>query len=474
MKMLGKQVPHPAVESLRSEIVGIDQVIPLLDGSSRIYVNLDNAASTPSFRKVQNKVNELLVWYSSVHRGTGLKSLVSTHLYDRAHEIVAEFVGADPQLDCVIFGKNTTEAINTLAQTYPWQPKDVVITSLMEHHSDDLPWRANADLVRVGVDDQGALDLVEMEVKIRQYAGRLKFVAITGASNVTGFTPPVHRIAEWAHQAGAMILVDCAQLGAHRKIDMRPHGDAGHLDFISLSGHKMYAPFGTGALVGPKDFFDQYPPSQRGGGTIEIVTTEEVYWADPPERNEAGSPNVVGAVAMATALNVLSDVGMEAIAAHEKELTHYFLSRLQGMTGVHVYGSHDSERVNDRLGVVAFEVEGVHHGEVAAILGFEAGIAVRNGCFCAHPYLLHMMDVTGDRYAIFKQEVLHHDRRNIPGLVRASLGCYNTCEEIDYLADWLDRIVTGKYDGIYFQEKASGAFFPKIYDPAILTRYLDY
>lgn len=469
--------PHPILQahpSLRDEIVGIDQVVPLLDGSSHVYVNLDNAASTPAFRAVQEKVNQFLNWYSSVHRGSGFKSLLSTQMYNRAHEIVAEFVHADPQTDCVIFGKNTTEAINTLALAYPWQPGDVVVTSLLEHHSDDLPWRASAKVIHVGVDQEGALDLEEMRARIQENAGKLRFVAITGASNVTGFLPPVHQIAEWAHQAGALILVDCAQLGAHRAIEMGKPGDPGRLDFVSLSAHKMYAPFGSGALIGPRDFFQRYPPLLRGGGTIEVVTLDEVHWAEAPDRQEAGSPNVVGAVAMATGLQVLRSFGMDAIAAHELELTQHALRRLNRIPGLRIYGSTDPERCQDRLGVISFEIEGIHHAKVAAILGFEAGIGVRNGCFCAHPYLLHLMDVPHERVVAFRQEAIAHDRRNIPGLVRVSFGCYNTLEEVDYLADWLERIHRGDYRGEYEQETASGAFLPRGFDPAGLARYLDY
>jgi selenocysteine lyase/cysteine desulfurase len=457
--------------TLRGNIVGIDREVPLLDGTSRIYAYLDNAASTPSFRQVRDTVDDLLEWYSSVHRGSGFKSVVSTRAYEQAHEIVGHFVGADPQADCVIFGKNTTEAINTLANVIDWQPGDVVITTLMEHHSNDLPWRNKARVVHVGVDALGRLDLDEMERRINEQSGKIRLVAVSGASNVTGFVQPMHQIAEMAHKAGALILVDAAQLAPHRAMDMGPHGSPQHLDFVALSGHKIYAPFGTGALVGSKAFFAGLPPDQRGGGTIEVVTVDEVHWAEPPERDEAGSPNVIGAVALAASLRVLGEVGMEAIAAHEKELTAYTLEKLARLKEVRVYGSPDPQVLEDRLGVISFAVEGLSHAKVAAILAFEGGIGVRNGCFCAHPYILNLLQVEGEVYRRFKDEVLQGDRRNLPGLVRASFGCYNTTAEVDHLVEMLERLIAGEYSGDYVQERSTGSYFPRGYNPALLDGY---
>ncbi|MCL4560679.1 MAG: aminotransferase class V-fold PLP-dependent enzyme [Chloroflexi bacterium] len=459
------------IETLRGNIVGIDRQVPLLDGSMRTYTYLDNAASTPSLRQVQDTVSNLLPWYSSVHRGAGWKSLISSRAYEHAHEVAARFVGADPQKDVVIFGKNTTEAINTLANVIDWKSGDVVITTLMEHHSDDLPWRNKAHVVHVGVDPQGRLDLAEMEKRLKEHSGKIRLVAVTGASNVTGFVPPVHQIAEMAHQAGALILVDAAQLAPHRVVDMGPHGTSQHLDFVALSGHKIYAPYGAGALVGPKAFFANLPPDYRGGGTIEVVTVDEVHWAEPPERDEAGSPNVIGAVALAASLEVLSGVGMEVVEAHERELTAYALEKLAPLPGVRVYGSADPQDLDDRLGVISFDVAGVPHAKVAAVLAFEGGIGVRDGCFCAHPYILHLLQVEGEVYRKFKDEVLSNDRRNLPGLVRASFGCYNTTAEVDHLVEMLQRIAAGKYFGDYIQERNSGSYFPRGYDPAMLDGY---
>jgi selenocysteine lyase/cysteine desulfurase len=455
---------------LRQEIVGLGQEVPLLDGSTRPYVNFDNAASTPAFRYVRDRVVEFLEWYSSVHRGAGYKSQVSTHVYEKAHQVVAEFVGADPVTHSVIFGKNTTEAINVLADCIELTSDDVVIATASEHHSNDLPWRPRARVAYVMPDGDGAFSLESLAELLKRYAGRVKLVAMTGASNVTGFVPPIHEMAELVHDHGARILVDCAQLAPHRAIEVGDVGSPDCLDFVAISGHKMYAPFGTGALIGPRDFFHGASPAQRGGGTVALVTLDTVHWAAPPDRYEAGSPNVVGAVALASSIRVLSAVGMDRIVAHEKELTSYALGRLADLDGVRLYGLTDPHRVEDRLGVVPFTVDGVPHGKVAAILSIEGAIGVRTGCFCAHPYVLRLVDMSGTEYEACEQMVLDGDRSALPGLVRISFGCYNTLEEIDWLVEMVQRVVDGDYQGDYVVNKQTGSYAPRHFDVLALEQ----
>ena len=451
--------------NLRQEIVGIDQEVPLLDGSRRTYVNLDNGASSPAFRRVKEKVDEAMLWYSSVHRGSGFKSMLSTQLYEEAREIVLDFVGADRHESVIVFCKNATEALNKLANRFPFQPGDMVLTSAMEHHSNDLPWRAKAEVIHSPLNPDGSLDLAAFQANLEKFSGKIKLVAITGASNVSGFMTPIYDLAELAHQHGAKILVDCAQLLPHRKIDVGQPGAPRHLDFIAFSAHKVYAPFGSGGLIGEKAFFNQGEPDVRGGGTVEIVTLKDVTWTGAPEREEAGSPNVIGAIALAASLKLLSEVGMDAVAAHEAELTAYTLKKLTAMPGITVYGSTDPDFAPNRVGVIPFQVNGVVHGKVAAILGFEGGIGVRNGCFCAHPYVLHLMKVTDDEYNRFRGRVLNHNRADLPGLVRMSFGCYNNTADVDRLVEMLERIVRRDVRGEYFVDEPSGSYFPKGFDP---------
>jgi selenocysteine lyase/cysteine desulfurase len=455
-------MPIPPTASYRSLFVGVDTQVPLLDGSKEKYINLDNAASTPALKRVQAAIQNFLPYYSSVHRGTGYKSQISTHLYEEARRLVLEFVGADAGEHVCIFGKNTTEAVNKLARRFPYPPgRDVVLVSQMEHHSNDLPWRKTATLIHIGVHPDGSLDEQDFDRLLGLYKDRLALVSISGASNVTGFINPIHRIAEKAHAAGAQIAVDCAQLAPHRAVKMLPLADPAHLDYVYLSAHKMYAPFGSGALIGRRDTFAQGEPDMQGGGEVEIVTLDHVTWSEPPERDEAGSPNTVGAVAFAAAISQLTEIGMEKVAAHEAELTAYALEKLAGIHGIHIYGNSDPAQAASRLGVIPVNLDGFSHYLLAAILGYEYGIGVRNGCFCAHPYLLFLMGVEETQAALVREQILTNDRREVPGMVRVSFGLYNEKEDIDSLITALKSIQKHEYKGVYDQDLPSGAFTPR-------------
>ena len=426
-------------------------MLPLFDGRLAAYINLDNAASTPPLRDVAEAVERFLPFFSSVHRGSGFKSRVSTAAYDDAHDVIARFVGADTRTNTVIFGKNTTEAINKLAFRYPLPQGSVVLSTDMEHHSNDLPWRRTT-VVRARVTSSGRLDMDDVDRLLEEYGERVALVTVSGASNVTGFVQPIHLLARKAHAVGARILVDAAQLAPHRRIDVKPDDDPEHIDFVALSAHKMYAPFGTGALVGPRDTFLHDPPEYQGGGTVDIVTPAEVYWADLPDRDEAGSPNVVGAVAMAVAARTLMDIGMDRIERHEAQLTRYALERLQSVPEIVMYGeTNPAAQDGDRVGVIPFNLGTTHHALVAAILGSEAGIGVRNGCFCAQSYVAQLLRLSPAEQDEKRREHLAGDRSRKPGMVRASLGAYNVCEEIDALAEMLERISRGDYHGDYCQ-----------------------
>lgn len=460
---------------LRSQIVGIDRRVPLLSGESVPYVNLDNAASTPMLKPVQDRINEALTWYSSVHRGSGFKSMLSTEMYEEARDILLDFVSADASRDVVAFAKNTTEALNHLARIFPFEPGDMVLTTGMEHHSNDLPWRSVAATLHANIKEEGSLDLEDLKAKLEQYSGKIKLVAVSGASNVSGYINPIHDIAAMAHAHGAYFLADCAQLMPHRTVNMLPHDDPRHLDFVVCSAHKIYAPLGSGGLVGPKEFFDRCLPDDVGGGTVEIVTLDEVTWTGAPERNEAGSPNVIGAVALAAALKYLKTVGMEEVARHEAHLTRYALTKLQELPEITLYGSKDPEKVEVRVGVIPFAVKGHEHGEVAAILGFESGIGVRNGCFCAHPYILRLLGVTDEEYRYFHNRVLGHNRADLPGLLRMSFGCYSNEEDVDRLIAGLKKIISGGVLGEYSVEERNGNYYPAGFKPhSIRGKYFNF
>lgn len=445
---------------------GVSTQVPLLDGTFAFYTNLDNAASTPPLKSVMETVNRYIPFYSSVHRGTGFKSQLSTHAFEASRETILKFLGAEPTEYTCIFGKNTTEAINKLSRRFPFTSKrNIVLTSGLEHHSNDLPWRAVAKTIHIGLTSDGQLDEADFDRLLSLYANQIALVSISGASNVTGFITPVYRLAEKTHKIGAQILVDCAQLAPHRNINMLSLDHPAHLDYVAISAHKMYAPFGTGALVGRLDTFSDGDPDLVGGGTVEIVTLEEVVWTSPPERDEAGSPNTVGAIALAAAIHQLEAIGMEIIAKHESELTTHILERLPAVKGVYLYGNTDPQQASSRVGVIPFGLRGLSHFKVASILGYEFGIGVRSGCFCAHPYILHLLGLNPQEENIVRQKILSGDRSDMPGLVRASFGLYNTIDDVENLVNALDIISHNKFKGAYVQDPTTGEFMPLNWAP---------
>lgn len=453
---------------------GTQVEVPVLNGSYRCYINLDNAASTPPLKSVQEAVNQFMDYYSSVHRGTGFKSQLSTHFYEAARRAVLDFVGANPDEHTCIFGKNTTEAINKLARRFPFSSeRNIVLASGMEHHSNDLPWRAETKTIHINLTQEGYLDEKDFDMNLEKYGGQVALVAITGASNVTGYINPIHRLAEKAHEAGAQIVVDCAQLAPHRKVDMLSLEEPAHLDYVAISAHKLYAPYGIGALIGRRDTFENGDPDMTGGGTVEIVTLDQVTWTEPPERDEAGSPNTVGAVALATAIKSLESIGMQSVADHEAELTAHALDRLLEIPGVRIFGDRDPMSAGERLGVIPLQIQDRPHFLTAAILGYEYGIGVRSGCFCAHPYILHLLRLSEAEAESVRQQMLQGDKSSMPGLVRASFGLYNSTEEIDVFIEALEEIARGEYIGEYIQDRTTGEYSPRGWSP-VFDKYFSF
>ncbi len=449
-----------SMDMLRENIAGIHTQVPLLDGRTVEYVFLDNGASTPTLRHALDVMYDFMEFYSGVHRGTGFKAMLATRAFDEAHEMAGAFVGYNPASDIVIFGKNTTEVVNKLSNRCDWRPGDVVLTTQMEHHSNDLPWRKHARVVHVGVDDTGYLDLGALERAFAEHRGHVRFLAVTGASNITGIVNPVRGLAALAHREGAMIFVDAAQLAPHRRIEMGSVDDEGHIDFLAYSAHKMYAPFGVGVLVGPRTYFERGDPDMVGGGVVDVVEEDFVAFSAPPASEEAGSPNVPGAIALAAAIHVLTSVGMQHIERHEQELLSYAIPKLREVPGLALYGPTDEADLAHKVGVLCFSIGDMPHAKIAAILSAEGGIGVRNGCFCAHPYVKRLMKVDPEMARKVTEEILAGDRTNLPGLVRASFGCYNTFADVDRLVDMLHIIARGEYRGEYRLDTRTGMYWP--------------
>ncbi|WP_068260836.1 aminotransferase class V-fold PLP-dependent enzyme [Janibacter limosus] len=340
------------------------------DGSVIDYAHLDHGATTPAFAAVAQEVAAAAVTYSSVHRGAGFASRVTSSRYEQARESVADFVGAREE-DQVIFTRNTTDSFNLLARALPADTTVFVFAS--EHHAALLPW---GDAVRLPVphSHDEAIDLLDQA--LRNHPAEHRLVVATGASNVTGEHWPIERLAAVAHQHGARFALDAAQVAPHRRVDIGALG----IDWVAFSGHKIYAPFGAGVLVGRSDWLDAADPYLAGGGATARVGLDETEWTCGPARHEAGSPNVLGAVALATACEIIAE-HERAIIDHEQALRIRLLAGLADIDGVHV---HTLFGGGDGAPVATITVDGHDSAEVARVLGDDHGIGVRDGKFCAH------------------------------------------------------------------------------------------
>jgi selenocysteine lyase/cysteine desulfurase len=370
---------------------------------------------------------------------------------------VGRFVDADERYHEVIFVKSTTEALNRVAHLAR-ASETLVFSNVMEHHANLLPWRLLGSGIRyVHVDADGVLDQDDLRRQLRSAPIDVpRLVAISGASNVTGYAPPIHEIARLAHLYGARILVDGAQLVPHRPVSMRGGEPESVIDFLAFSSHKLYAPFGTGVLVVPRVALG-CTPDLLGGGIVELVTHDRVVWSDLPDREEAGSPNVVGAVALGAAMQRLSELGMARVANHERALTAYAIDRLSTIPGLRILGPSTS---SDRVGIISFTLDSVSHMLAASVLSYEWAIGVRAGCFCAHLGMLHLLRVGTRPLAAYERQILAHDKVGLPGAVRASVGLYNTTRDVDELFDGLGAVVAGHHAACYRADPATGHYVP--------------
>ena len=388
---------------------------PILDRSinGRRLVFLDSAASSqkpaPVLDAVMHAYRNI---YANVHRGAYLLSQEATEAYEEARRKVARFLNASSE-DEVIFTRSATAAVNLFA--YGWglntlKPGDRVLTSVMEHHSNIVPWQiiarhTGAELAYLEITDDFRIDLDQARSILDE---RVKILALTGMSNVLGTMPPVAELARMARAAGAVMLVDGAQLVPHAPVDVQAMG----ADFLAFSGHKMLGPTGIGVLWGRKELLDEMEPAEGGGEMIRDVRLYESTWAPAPQKFEAGTPPFVEAIGLGAAVDYLSGIGMDRVLEHDRQLTAYALERLAKIPGLAVQGPPNTF---DRGGAVSFDIPGIHAHDVATILD-DQGVAVRAGHHCAKP-LMRRLDLTAT--------------------ARASFYVYNQAEDVDALVDAL-------------------------------------
>lgn len=383
-------------------VTGAEIQAPLIQGGHARYANLDYGASAPALSVVSAYLNEILPFYASVHRGAGYASQISTSVYENARTIVRDFVGGRAD-DLVIFTRNTTDSLNLLAGCLPVadgrHTGDVLYLDI-EHHANLLPWQAVPHRSVVAAPTLAAtLDRLREELA----QGGVSLLAVTGASNVTGEILPIRALAALAHEYGARIVVDAAQLAPHRRINIA----ADDVDYLAFSGHKLYAPFGAGVLVGRPDWLDAGTPHLAGGGAVTDARLDTVSWTTGPARHEGGSPNVLGAATLARATQVVAALDEEQWHAHEDAIRSFLVEGLRRIDGVAVHQIFSDSAPGDggpgtgTIGVVNFSVEGYDAGLVAAYLSAEHGIGLRDGRFCAHPLLRRLGLPSGSLRASF-------------------------------------------------------------------------
>lgn len=398
------------------DVTKIREDFPIL--SRKVYdrplVYLDNGATTQKPLCVLDAMREeYLNVNANVHRGVHYLSQQATDLHEQAREKVRKFINAG-SVNEIIFTRGTTESLNLVVSSFCdgfMSEGDEVIVSVMEHHSNIVPWQLQAarkgiSLRVIPMNDKGELLLDEYE---KLFTERTKIVSVTHVSNVLGTVNPVKEIVRIAHEHGVPVMVDGAQSTPHFAVDVQDID----CDFFAFSGHKMYGPTGVGVLYGKEYWLDRMPPYQGGGEMIESVSFEKTAFEHLPFKFEAGTPDYVATHGLATAIDYISSIGIDNISRHEQELTRYCMERMQEIDGIRLFGT-----ANDKDAVVSFLVGDIHHLDMGTLLD-RLGIAVRTGHHCAQPLMI---------------------RLGIQGTVRASFAMYNTKQEIDVLVEGIKRV----------------------------------
>jgi len=424
------------METKNSLVVGSNTYTDLISGNKVRVVKLNNAATTSPFLGTLNVLKPLFNSYGALHRGAGPHANKTVEMIERSLGTIREFLGVSNQ-QTMLFSSNTSVAINLLARLLVLTEEDVILTSCIEHTSNNLPWRYNtkARIIEIDSFDDGSLDLDDLERKAIQHKEHLKWVAITGASNLTGYVSDLKKISSVAHACGARLFVDAAQLVPHRPIHLQKQG----IDAMAFSSHKVYSPFGLGVLILPKDLLHRFPVDP-GGGSVDMISDESVCWASSLERHQAGTWNVTGIVALAESFRIMTTIGWNEILKHEHELVQYMVERMAEIHGLTLLVSGDKFLSENRIGTFPFMLDGYHHALLSAILDHEFAIETRAGTICNHRLVRRWFHVNDKAQREIEEAIKGGNRLASYGVVRASIGIYNTKEDIDRLIDALIAI----------------------------------
>ncbi|WP_037577243.1 aminotransferase class V-fold PLP-dependent enzyme [Phaeacidiphilus oryzae] len=418
-------------------VLGRDVEVPLVTGEKVVYAALDYAASAPALQRVWDDVAAYAPYYGSVHRGAGYLSQLSTDLFEQSRAAVAEFLDLR-EGDQVVFTRATTDSLNLLASVLP--AGTAVFAFETEHHASLLPWRRaglTVDYLRAPRSPRQAV--AALEEALRGTEGP-RLVCVTGASNVTGEIWPVAELAEVAHRHGARIVLDAAQLAPHHRVSVRELD----VDWVAFSGHKLYAPFGAGVLAGRQDWLDAAEPYLAGGGASRSVAREAdgsvvVEWHQGAARHEAGSPNVIGAYAIASACRALTEAGLDTLAAREQELLARLRAGLAEVPEVKVLSLFGDG--HPQVGVLSFVVSGWNSSHFAAALSAEYGIGVRDGLFCAHPLVRHLLGAEEEAPSECGAPEGRDGERSL-NAIRVSFGAGTPTEHVDRFVTAVKELVS--------------------------------
>ncbi len=433
-------------------VVGTSHTITLTNGKRHRVVLLNNAATTPPLKVTLSAVNRFLQTYGTFHRGSGPHANITYRAVQEGLQTIRVFLGLRKD-QILLFTQNTSAAINLFIRLLKLRPTDVILTSELEHTSNNLPWKFNsrAKVATARVFDDGSLDYDDLETSARTHRGHVKLIAVTGASNMTGYVPDIARLASLAKRSGALLFIDAAQLAPHRPIDMKKQ----RIDALAFSAHKVYAPFGLGVLALPTALLET-GPVDPGGGSIDMVNERNVVWAPATVRHQTGTWNVTGIVAMAASCKALMEVGWPALITHERQLVRYAISRLKTVPGIITYVPWGSYSAHDRIGTITFNLLGYHHSLLSAILEHEHGIETRAGTICNHRLVRRWHNIPDSEQHLIERRIASGDRLATYGIVRVSFGLHNTKRDIDELVTALRQIAEDgpalKYARVPYEE----------------------
>jgi cysteine desulfurase/selenocysteine lyase len=419
------------------EVMGAAARVSLSDGRIARVIQLNNAATTPPFRRTLDAVNAFFERYGALHRGAGPHARRTCEAVDDARASIRRFIGCSPE-HALLFTQNTSAAVSLLARILRLRPDDVVLTSALEHTSNNLPWRAGAArVVEVAVGDSGDIDYEHLADELARLEGHVKVVALTGASNQTGFVTDLARVARLTSHAGALLFVDAAQLAPHRPIDLARDG----VDALAFSAHKVYAPFGLGVLALPRRLLAG-APVDPGGGSVDMLSEEGIVWSPPDERHQPGTWNAAGIIALGASCDTILAAGWHEVLRSERALVRYTAQKLAAIPGVRLHVAPSRYVEEDRIGTFPFSIDRLHHALAAAALEHEHGIEVRAGTICNHRLVRRWFGVDDEEQRAIEGAIERGDRLASYGIVRASLGIHSTTADIDELVAALEQLGT--------------------------------